>query len=176
MSAKILIAPVIGVPVAGLLYYNSHQKDPDDRVANSFLLSTWIASGFLGPTLAGAAQFAVAWPAGKVVFGDQFDRYLEEFGRSENEVKLLPPETIAFRRELAFSAPNLLASVFLSTLAPLTEEIFKYATLRIIERYFPEKTKTKRNYVLVSRAIGLGFALVGCLLSQVQELFVDLCL
>ena len=160
MSAKLLIAPVIGVPVTGLLWYNSHQKNPEDRVGSSFLLTTWIASGFIGPTSAGAAQFVIAWPAGKVVFGDGLDRYIMEFGRSENEVKLLPPETVAFRRDLAYSTPNLLAIVFMSTLAPLTEEVFKFAALKTVERYFPTKTKTKRNYVLIAMAVGLGFALV----------------
>lgn len=160
MAAQLLIAPVIGVPVAGLLWYNTRQEHPADRVSNSFLLKTWIISGFIGPAVAAASQFAIAWPGGKLLFGDQFDRYLEEIGRSENEVKLLDVDMVAFRRNMAFSVQNFSASVFLSTLAPLTEEVIKYAALRIVERYFPEKSKTKRNYILIAMATGLGFALV----------------
>jgi RsiW-degrading membrane proteinase PrsW (M82 family) len=160
MAAKFLIAPVIAFPVAGLLWYNSHQTETADRVPTSFLLNTWIVSGFVGPAVAGAAQFAIAWPGGKLVFGDQFDRYLLEIGRSENDIKKLDAEAVAFRRNMAFSFPALTASSFLTTLAPLTEEIFKYAALRIVERHFPERTRTKRNCVLVAMAVGLGFALV----------------
>jgi RsiW-degrading membrane proteinase PrsW (M82 family) len=102
----------------------------------------------------------MAWPAGKLVFGDQFDTYLKEIGRSESEIRALDAETIAFRRDMAFSLPALSASLFLATLAPLTEEVFKYAALRITEQYFPQRTKTRRHYVIIAMAIGLGFALV----------------
>lgn len=159
-SAKLLIAPIIGIPIASLLAYNKQKDHLEDRVSNQFLLKTWTASGLFGPTFAGAAQVAVAWPVGKLVFGSQWDRFLEELGRSDNEVKLLDAETIAFRRGMAFSIQNLMAGIFLSTLAPLTEEIFKYAALRIVERYFPERVKTKRNYAVIAMAIGLGFGLM----------------
>jgi hypothetical protein len=160
MSANLLLVPTIGLPIASLLRYNNQQDNSEDRVPNQFLLKTWIASGFIGSAVASAAQVAMAWPAGKLVFGSQWDQFLEELGRSGNEVKLLDAETLAFRKKMAFSIQNLTAGIFLSTLAPLTEEIFKYAAIRMVERYFPEKVKTKRNYAVIAMAIGLGFALV----------------
>jgi RsiW-degrading membrane proteinase PrsW (M82 family) len=158
--AQLLIAPVVTVPVVGLLWYNSQQKAPEDRVPTSFLLKTWLASGFLGPSLAGPIQIALGWPMGKLLFGDKLDDYLRQMGRTENEINALDPQALAARREMAFSFSNLLGNLFLSTVAPLVEEMLKYAALRIVKRYFPEKAKTKRNYILIAMATGLGFALV----------------
>jgi RsiW-degrading membrane proteinase PrsW (M82 family) len=158
--AQLLIAPVVTIPIAGLLWYNSRQEVPEDRVPTSFLLKTWALSGVFGPTIAGPVQLALGWPAGKLVFGAKLDQYLLEMGRTENEIKILDPQALAARREMAFSLPNLAGNLFLSTVAPLVEEILKYAVLKIVERYFPEKARTRRNYVLIAMATGLGFALV----------------
>ncbi|KIW06967.1 uncharacterized protein PV09_02626 [Verruconis gallopava] len=159
MMAQLLIAPVIIAPAAGLLWYNSRQNAQDDQVPTSFLLKTWALSGFLGPTIAAPVQLAIGWPFAKLLLGDRFDIYLKEMGRTEQSLKTLDRETLAARREIAFSLANFAGNVFMSTIAPLVEEILKYAALRIVEKYFPEKARTKRNYVLIAMAAGLGFAL-----------------
>jgi RsiW-degrading membrane proteinase PrsW (M82 family) len=158
--AQLLIVPVVTVPITGFLWYNSGQKKPEDRVPASFLLKTWALSGLFGPAIAAPVQLALGYPVAKLLFGQEMERYFLEMGRSENEVKGLDPQTLAARREMAFSLPNLAGNLFMSTVAPLVEEVLKYAVLRIVGRYFPEKAQTKRNYVLIAMAAGLGFAVV----------------